>query len=636
MFSSIHKLFFVIGTLFLLLFSHTFTPVLFLVHGSNTNTTTTSCFGISQTNNTYVCSGHGSCIATDVCTCNSGWVGSDCSLMGCFGIQQYASNVCSGHGTCLSSNRCNCWYPWGGENCSLPLCYSVLANATSVCHGRGSCVAPDTCVCNDGFTGLNCELLTNETGTCWDSSVEGAPKPIITSFSTSDGIWFSVNFTQDVNAEFSHVMFIGDNSSFHSDQCLLSGGERVDLKLAIFTPCHKVYYSQILNLEYLALNTNLTTELIGDYLKITIPIALYYLDEKGLSNGGFCRAFKFTTTQVIYVKISATVISSFNEYSPLNPYGVNLYTQQLTTNALTGVLQVQMILRTSNTSLSSFTFYNTTNPNYVFQVSMISFLYQSGPFSFYQIQMSSNVKVNDYRALTFFKASLRVNGVLDELINYIPFKIDYSIVDAPSDKNFSLVPVMFISSADWTSKSVFQTGEKVLVKVQTSSVLGNNHLIVNDAYLCCFKTFTPTLSYNPSQGEYGCSQFNSATMDVWKPIISNRVGNSELETQLIPFPQAKRYYGFSFTLIPSLFPQKYSNTTTSCFVQSNVGATAFYRSVVSSNSDEYASGVIVVKVLPSTKGQESTTRVSEGSFSMVSMAESVCLVVIMALLLMMM
>jgi hypothetical protein len=37
-----------------------------------------SCFGITY-NNPSVCSGHGNCVSTDTCICDSGWIGADCS-----------------------------------------------------------------------------------------------------------------------------------------------------------------------------------------------------------------------------------------------------------------------------------------------------------------------------------------------------------------------------------------------------------------------------------------------------------------------------------------------------------------------------------------------------------------------------
>ena len=580
------------------------------------------CFGLLQ-NSSSVCNGHGSCNTVDTCVCNSNWGGSICSLPKCFGILQNETyTVCNGHGSCNNVDTCVCNSNWGGSDCSMPKCFGILANSTiSVCSGRGLCIAPDTCNCNVGYFGTQCQNLVNNSiisnnASCWGSLEMGAPKPqIVSQIVNGDGIQFSLNFSVDPNVEFSHFMRIGENSSFNADSCVLSGGEGVNLTLVTSgSPCFKVYSSQVFSLDYLMSNPNVKKESIGDLVKLTIPIALYYFDVLGINNGGFCRAYEFTTSQVIYVQLTSTVISSFNENSSLDPYTVNLYPQGFSTDPSTGLLQVQMILRVSNVTLTSFNFYNTTNPNYIFQVSATSFLYQNGLYAFYQIRMHSNVKVNDYRALTFFTATLKRNGIIDDVIQYIPLKIDYTIVEAPSDKNFTLQPYMYLAGSDWSPKTIFKTGEKVFAQVQSSSTLGKNHLLVNDAYLCCFKTFTPTLSYNPSQGEYGCSQFNSGTMDVWKPIISSKIGNSELETQLFPYPGAKTLYGFSFTLISSMFPQKHSNSSasTSCFVQSNVGVTPLTRSVAATSGDmSTASTMFVVQVVTSAK--ESSSRVSGGS-----------------------
>ncbi|KAG2379395.1 hypothetical protein C9374_007534 [Naegleria lovaniensis] len=606
------------------------------------------CFGILQ-NSSNVCNGHGSCYSVDTCACDSHWGGGMCSLPKCFGFLQGNSSVCNGHGTCDGPNICRCSAGWYGSNCSIPSCFSKLANeTTTVCSGHGSCSSPDNCSCQVGYMGSQCEIEINHpqpvpNESCWNSNSEiGAPKPLISSQIIEDGIQFSLNFSVDPNVKFTHEMLIGENSSFHAETCRLTGGQKVNLTLTNSTTssCFNVYTSTRFTLDELMSNSNVKKELLGEWVKLTIPIALFYFDEMGIDNGGFCRAYQFTTNQIMYVKLSSTVFSFFDEFTPLLPYSVNLYPQEFSTHPTSGVLQIQMILRAGNVTLQSFTFYNTTNSNYYFQVSESSFMYQNGPYAFYQIRIQSNVKVNDFRALSYFRAIFKRDGFMDDLVQDIPLKIDYSIVDGPSDKNFTLQASMYLASNDWTPKSKFKSGEKVYAQVQTSSSLGNNHLIVNDAYLCCFKSFTPSISYNPSQGEYGCSQFHSETMDVWKTIISNQVANSELETTLYPYYGSKTLYGFSFTLIPSMFPQKYSNASTSCFVQSNVGLTPLSRSssaVImalngeSTSGSNSASSLFVVQVLPGTTGAASHSRVSGvssnqrvGLFMMVFMISCVC------------
>ncbi|KAG2393222.1 hypothetical protein C9374_009799 [Naegleria lovaniensis] len=530
----------------------------------------------------------------------------------CYGYSGEAA--CGGplKGSCIDHDTCSCNSLWGGSDCSLPTCFSKLSNETSsVCNGRGTCVAPNNCSCVEGYEGAQCETACG-----WDASSVGAPDPQISSQIVGQGIQFTFNFSNDPNVEFSHLAFIGEDSAFNTDSCFIYGGQRVNLTLISNGPCSNSYSTPVFTLDDLIQNARVKKEMQGDVLTLSIPLALYYYDEIGASNGGFCRAYQFTTAQIIHVKLTSTVASSFDEFSPLLPFSVSLYPQEFATNTSTGVLNVKMVLKSTNATLNGFSFYNSTNSNYIYQVTESSFWYSNGPSMFYRIQMRSNVKVNDFRALTYFRAVFKRNGVLDEAIVFIPLKIDYTIVSAPSDKNFTLKATMYLASSDWSPKTTFKSGEKVYAQVQTSSALGVNYdLVVRDAYLCCFKEFRATITYDPEHNEYGCSQFNSATMDVWKQIITNQIGNSELDTVLYPYPGANSLYGFSFTLIPSMFPLKYSNTSSSCFVQSNTALQSVTRSLAASSEESSTpSSMFVVQVLPGSRG-EASTRVSEAAFS---------------------
>ena len=78
------------------------------------------CFGV-KANNAAVCSGHGNCIATDQCQCDSGWMKVDCSLTHCFGFSSnLPDKVCSGRGTCVRQNKCHCSDGYRGHKCHKP------------------------------------------------------------------------------------------------------------------------------------------------------------------------------------------------------------------------------------------------------------------------------------------------------------------------------------------------------------------------------------------------------------------------------------------------------------------------------------------------------------------------------------
>ncbi len=128
---------------------------------STTNAACTPfCYGISSLNTSYVCSGRGTCVASDVCAvCANGWGGSQCEVPMCYGKLANDSSVCSSRGTCVLPDTCSCMSGWSGYTCNVPTCNGIPANSSNVCNTRGQCVAPNTCInCNNSYTGSNCEI----------------------------------------------------------------------------------------------------------------------------------------------------------------------------------------------------------------------------------------------------------------------------------------------------------------------------------------------------------------------------------------------------------------------------------------------------------------------------------------------
>ncbi len=75
------------------------------------------CYGV-KSDNSAVCSGHGTCIGTDQCLCNSGWMQVDCSITHCFGVSSnLPGRVCSGKGKCVRPNKCHCDDGYLGHKC---------------------------------------------------------------------------------------------------------------------------------------------------------------------------------------------------------------------------------------------------------------------------------------------------------------------------------------------------------------------------------------------------------------------------------------------------------------------------------------------------------------------------------------
>jgi len=93
----------------------------------NTSSFQFSCLSLSE------CSGHGACIYVDVCLCDAGWSGLDCSEFSC--VDVYG---CSNRGRCVGPNLCQCTSGWLQPDCSRASC--LLRNN---CSNRGVCSLPN-------------------------------------------------------------------------------------------------------------------------------------------------------------------------------------------------------------------------------------------------------------------------------------------------------------------------------------------------------------------------------------------------------------------------------------------------------------------------------------------------------------
>ncbi len=119
------------------------------------------CFGV-KSYDPSVCSGQGTCVASDRCECNNGWLGDDCSspsVTQCFDIMSNETSVCSGHGTCIGLDQCKCDDGWMQVDCSITHCFGFTSNLPEVCSGKGKCIRPNKCQCDDGFRGHKCQRL---------------------------------------------------------------------------------------------------------------------------------------------------------------------------------------------------------------------------------------------------------------------------------------------------------------------------------------------------------------------------------------------------------------------------------------------------------------------------------------------
>ena len=74
----------------------------------------------------------------NVCVCEFGWSGQNCSTEICKKNCTSALN-----GKCDEKRGCVCESGWEGEDCAKPKC-------DEECNGNGECVGPNLCKCKDG------------------------------------------------------------------------------------------------------------------------------------------------------------------------------------------------------------------------------------------------------------------------------------------------------------------------------------------------------------------------------------------------------------------------------------------------------------------------------------------------------
>lgn len=85
---------------------------------------------------------NGQCSAPDTCTCASGWFDANCTTPVC-------SQTCGNGGNCTGPDTCSCPKEWTGLDCRTPVC-------DQTCLNGASCVAPNTCMCEPGWSGHDC------------------------------------------------------------------------------------------------------------------------------------------------------------------------------------------------------------------------------------------------------------------------------------------------------------------------------------------------------------------------------------------------------------------------------------------------------------------------------------------------
>ena len=87
---------------------------------------------------------HGSCVAPNVCDCDSDWTGLSCDIPRC------SPGCVTGQGVCIAPNVCECFYGFSGPQCETPI-------STPNCINGKALAGTDMCICEPGWGGRICD-----------------------------------------------------------------------------------------------------------------------------------------------------------------------------------------------------------------------------------------------------------------------------------------------------------------------------------------------------------------------------------------------------------------------------------------------------------------------------------------------
>jgi hypothetical protein len=138
-----------------------------------------------------------------------------------------------------------------------------------------------------------------------------------------------------------------------------------------------------------------------------------------------------------------------------------------------------------------------------------------------------DVVISSATGVTNATGSYLLAATLSDQSTYnILFSINYEIIVAPPAANITFQAVLSLSGENTNvTKSSFKYNEKAYVSTtlsQSYQLTTTQFLQIKNAYVCCLKNNTAPV-FNPSIGKYGCSVYDSVTMDKWIPLVTNKV-----------------------------------------------------------------------------------------------------------------
>ena len=246
-------------------------------------------------------------------------------------------------------------------------------------------------------------------------------------------------------------------------------------------------------------------------VQITAKVYMMFVDREARS------VVSFDVSQSIYAYLQSEAVAVMNTTldEPVMQFAVRwIYTDDSDRIVIAAYLKV-----TPSFTLNSLTFLSSTVSSR-FDISS----YQSS-LNVYDVTITSQPGLTNVTGLYQISASLSFN---EQVYTYtVPFSIRYDIIVPPASGNISFATHVHLTGENThVTKSSFSKNDNVYVSTvlapESPQFTSSQTLQVKTAFVCCLKNNTVT-KFDPSNGQFGCTVYNSNTMDKWIPLINNRV-----------------------------------------------------------------------------------------------------------------
>jgi hypothetical protein len=377
------------------------------------------------------------------------------------------------------------------------------------CSFNGDCVGLSKCICYEGYAGADCSVPT--CGWKNDDSLN-APTPVVVVTYNKDNILFDITMKNNALSPFivHHISL---------DRLVLDWNE-TDLHADVLsvTTCDTKYRVSI----PWSSDSIERTLLADQVLQMKVTVYIYYiLDE--LDNS----FVEFTNTKTFYTQLKSTAFAMISTHVKSL---VDMKLQRFW-NDKDGNIQIDALLTlaSNDLTLNSISHLNSTSGTELsIEYSRISTSTE------YNVRMTPVNSAAELTGKYVLDVSINQGGIRSSYLLEFDIYIDSIVPSPPSNLTMETV-ITIRKTLSGSQQSLFEYGEtpyiNTALKPSMPQLSSGQQLSVESAYLCCMFNNGPMPNYDPTNGQYGCTTYDSSTMEYWTQLVQSGLPSS-LSTQM--------------------------------------------------------------------------------------------------------